>query len=108
MLITVGVIGLLAAIAIPCVLKARATGQQKACINNLRQIDGAIQQWALEMRKSQSANVEETDVTPYLKQGSNTACPAGGQNFSDSYTLTTVNDGPVCSKVSIRHFLVIQ
>jgi len=37
-----------AAIAIPNFIRARTTSQMNACINNLRQIDGAIQQWALE------------------------------------------------------------
>ena len=47
-MIVVAIIGLLAAIAIPNFVKARATSQANACINNLRQIDGAAQQWALE------------------------------------------------------------
>ena len=47
-MIVVAIIGLLAAIAIPNFIKARATSQQNACINNLRQIDGAISEWALE------------------------------------------------------------
>ncbi len=52
-MIVVAIIGLLAAIAIPNFLRARSTAQQNACINNLRQIDAAIQQWALE--KGQAA-----------------------------------------------------
>jgi prepilin-type N-terminal cleavage/methylation domain-containing protein len=51
-MIVVAIIGLLAAIAIPNFIKARATSQQNACINNLRQIDGAINEWALEAGKS--------------------------------------------------------
>ena len=47
-MIVVAIIGLLAAIAIPNFIRARTTSQQNACINNLRQIDGAKQQWALE------------------------------------------------------------
>ena len=50
-MIVVAIIGLLAAIAIPNFVKARTTSQTNACINNLRQIDGAKQQWALENRK---------------------------------------------------------
>ena len=46
-MIVVAIIGLLAAIAIPNFIKARTTSQKNACINNLKQIDGAIQQWAL-------------------------------------------------------------
>ena len=51
-MIVVAIIGLLAAIAIPNFVKARSTSQMNACINNLRQIDGAKQQWALEKGKT--------------------------------------------------------
>src|SRR5947208_12977542 len=66
-MIVVAIIGLLAAIAIPNFIKARTTSQKNACINNLRQVDGAIQQWALENKKAAGDAVTETDVTPYLK-----------------------------------------
>ena len=48
-MIVVAIIGLLAAIAIPNFVKARTTSQKNACINNLRQYDAALQQYALEM-----------------------------------------------------------
>ena len=69
------------------------TDQDKAnvCINNLRQIDGAKQQWALENKKSPTAFVTPTDLTPYLKGGMPT-CPSGGV-----YTIGLVNAVPVCS-----------
>src|SRR3954452_25270682 len=102
-MIVVAIIGLLAAIAIPNFVKARTTSQQNACINNLRQVDGAIQQWALEFKKDPAANVVETDVTPYLKNS--VICPSGGTAFSDSYTLATVADRPVCKKVAATHLL---
>ncbi len=54
-MIVVAIIGLLAAIAIPNFVKARADSQQNACINNLRQIDGAINEWALETGQSTGA-----------------------------------------------------
>jgi len=53
-MIVVAIIGLLAAIAIPNFIKARATSQANACINNLRQIDGGEQQWALENHQTSS------------------------------------------------------
>jgi prepilin-type N-terminal cleavage/methylation domain-containing protein len=102
-MIVVAIIGLLAAIAIPNFVKARTTSQQNACINNLRQVDGAIQQWALEFKKDPAATVTETDVTPYLKNS--VICPSGGTAFSDSYTLATVADRPVCKKLAATHFL---
>ena len=102
-MIVVAIIGLLAAIAIPNFVRARTTSQKNACINNLRQVDGAIQQWALEYKKDPSASVGETDVTPYLKNS--VACPSGGTAFSDSYTLLTVADKPTCQKDSANHVL---
>ena len=59
-MIVVAIIGLLAAIAIPNFVQARKTSQTNACLNNLRQIDGAKQQWALENGKH-SADVPALD-----------------------------------------------
>lgn len=102
-MIVVAIIGLLAAIAVPNFVKARTTAQMNACINNLRQIDGAIQQWALEQKKDATATVVESDVTPYLKNS--VTCPSGGTVFADSYSLTTVNAVPLCQRVPATHKL---
>ena len=51
-MIVVAIIGLLAAIAIPNFIHHRAVAQATACINNLRQIDAAVQQFAMESGKS--------------------------------------------------------
>src|SRR5438132_4444401 len=103
-MIVVAIIGLLAAIAIPNFIKARTTSQMNACINNLRQIDGAIQQWALENKKDSAATVAFTDISGYLKNA--VICPAGGTTFADSYTLgATIAEKPVCQKVAATHVL---
>ena len=102
-MIVVAIIGLLAAIAIPNFVRARTTSQQNACINNLRQIDGAIQEWALENKKDTTSTVAEADVTPYLKNS--VICPSGGTAFANSYTLVDVATAPVCKKVSSTHKL---
>jgi prepilin-type N-terminal cleavage/methylation domain-containing protein len=95
-MIVVAIIGLLAAIAIPNFVKARASAQANACINNLRQIDGAAQQWALEKGQSTGATIHfPGDLTPYIKMnssGSLPPCPAGG-----SYNDATVGAIPTCS-----------
>ena len=92
-MIVVAIIGLLAAIAIPNFIRARATSQQNACINNLRQIDGAIDEWALETGQKNGASVGDvTTVSAYIKLNSNNSvpgCPAGG-----SYTYSTVGATP--------------
>jgi prepilin-type N-terminal cleavage/methylation domain-containing protein len=101
-MIVVAIIGLLAAIAIPNFVRARTTAQQNACINNLRQIDSAKQQWALETRQATNATPVQTDIDPYLgRSGSatNVLCPAGGQTatFASSYTINSVSQAPVCN-----------
>ena len=81
-MIVVAIIGLLAAIAIPNFVKARATSQANACINNLRQIDAAANQFALEAKLSTgSAITWPSDLTPYIKLNASSSipgCPAGG------------------------------
>ena len=95
-MIVVAIIGLLAAIAIPNFIKARATSQQNACINNLKQISGAIDEWALETGQSTGASVSGVSVvSAYIKMNANNSvptCPAGG-----SYTTTTVGANPQVS-----------
>ena len=94
-MIVVAIIGLLAAIAIPNFVKARTTAQANACINNLRQMDGAIQQWALENKQPANAACSVTDITPYIKldsTGNLPSCPANGV-----YSVTSVDVQPSCS-----------
>jgi prepilin-type N-terminal cleavage/methylation domain-containing protein len=93
-MIVLAIIGLLAAIAIPNYVKARGTAQKDACLNNLKQIDGAVQQYALENKRAPSDPVTEADVTPYLK--SSLVCSAGGTTFATSYTLVDCNTPTVC------------
>jgi prepilin-type N-terminal cleavage/methylation domain-containing protein len=92
-MIVVAIIGLLAAIAIPNFIKARATLQQNACINNLRQIDGAVNEWALESGQSNGATIASAQtVSAYIKLNVNNSvpgCPAGG-----TYTTSTVGATP--------------
>ncbi len=72
--------GLLAAIAIPNFVKARSTAQQRACITNLKQVDGAVMQWALEYKKNTSDTYTLADpkVLEFMKGRVLPVCPAGG------------------------------
>ena len=111
-MIVVAIIGLLAAIAIPNFIKARETARKNTCINNLRLIDGAIQQWALENGKNSTDSVKAyiSSLTPYLGRGgtgkiNGTAsgavkCPSGG-----TYDMTTVNAKPTCNATVGTHVL---
>jgi len=99
-MIVVAIIGLLAAIAIPNFVRARQTSQTNACINNLRQIDAAKQQWALENGKGSAAVPVAADVENYIGRtgmaGTDICCPLsakgtplGGYTIGDMSTLPT-------------------
>ena len=94
-IIVVAIIGLFAAIAVPNFVQARTPSQRTACINNLRQINSAVEQWALEQNAGFDATVSYTDIRPYLKSA--VVCPAGGTSFSDSYTINGVTNRPTCT-----------
>jgi len=109
-MIVVAIIGLLAAIAIPNFVRARQTSQTNACINNLRQIDGAKQQWALETNQAAGALPVESDVAPYLGRAvgsatfaaANVRCPiAGAAPAVGGYTLNNVNVAPQCAQLAV-------
>jgi len=111
-MIVVAIIGLLAAIAIPNFVRARTTSQQDACINNLRLIDAAQQQWALEQRQGSTAVPGATDLQPYLGHGSAgelPTCPADSNGssatFTTSYVIVNVSVKPQCNQVSSTHIL---
>ena len=99
-MIVVAIIGLLATIAIPNFVRARLKAQQSACINNLRQIDGAKQTWALENKASQTTTPVIANIQPYLGRGTaGTAptCPADPANsFGTSYSLNDLQTAPAC------------
>lgn len=104
-MIVVAIIGLLAAIAIPNFVRARATSQTNACINNLRQIDGAKQEWALETKQATNATPQFSDISGFMK--SSVLCPSGGANatFATSYTINDVSTKPQCKILASTHVL---
>jgi prepilin-type N-terminal cleavage/methylation domain-containing protein len=92
-MIVVAIIGLLAAVAIPNLTKATRTARRQACIQNLKTIDGAKKQWALENRKGDADTPSDADMfgaDRYIEK--RPECPAGG-----TYNLGTVADKPTCS-----------
>jgi prepilin-type N-terminal cleavage/methylation domain-containing protein len=95
-MIVVAIIGLLAAIAIPNLVRARATSQANACINNLRQINDASDEFAIATGKNTGDHVSlNIDLTPYIKMNANgklPICPANG-----TYDVEKIGDHPTCS-----------
>lgn len=100
-MIVVAIIGLLAAIAIPNFVKARAGAQKNTCIANLKQIDGAKQQWALDNKKGGTDTPGTTDLygtSLYIKVSP--TCPLSG-----AYTIGNVDTLPTCGKSAVGHTL---
>src|SRR5437868_8516174 len=108
-MIVVAIIGLLAAIAILNFVRARTSAQANACINNLRQIDGAKQQWALENKAAATATPALTDIQPYMGRGTNGSaplCPSDSSHtFATSYTMGDLQTAPVCKILAATHLL---
>ena len=106
-MIVVAIIGLLATIAIPNFVRARLKAQQSACINNLRQIDGAKQQWALEKGASSTDTPTGAQIQPYLGRAAGILplCPSDpNQTFATSYDVNDMSTAPSC-KVVATHAL---
>jgi len=67
MMIVVAVIGLLCALVMPSMAKARKQSQGRRVLNDARQMDAAISQWALETTQTDGATVNTTQAATYLK-----------------------------------------
>ena len=93
-MIVVAIIALLAAIAVPGFLRARKRSQASKIINDLRLIDSAMDQYAIETAKTTGAPISTADWTNYLKK--DTVLYATGQDlFGDDYGMQTVDTHPV-------------
>jgi type II secretory pathway pseudopilin PulG len=110
-MIVVAIIGLLAAIGIPNFVRARTRSQANACINNLRLLDAAKQQWALENKKSSTdiPAADGSDLKDYLGRGNFgelPMCPMDStSSFTASYTLNEVGIPPNCKIDGANHAL---
>jgi prepilin-type N-terminal cleavage/methylation domain-containing protein len=92
-MIVVAIIGLLAAIAIPNFVKARASSQRNACIANMKQIEGAKATWALEQKKNNTDTPPATELfgsTNYIRVAP--VCPSG----TGPYVMSQVDTPQVC------------
>ena len=109
-MIVVAIIGLLAAIAIPSFIKARTTSQKNACINNLRQVDGAKEQWAMAENQPATATPTATDVDEYIKGGTaKCTCPADPSGtFVSSYTVMPLGTDPNCILLGVAQSHTLQ
>ena len=95
-MIVVLIIGILMAIAVPNFVKARDSSRSKSCIANLKQIDSAKEQWAMDNQADSGATVAlatlaGTGTATYMK--STPTCPSGG-----AYTINAIGTNPTCNK----------
>ena len=92
-MIVVAIIGLLAAVAIPNLVTARKKASKQACIMNLKSIDGAKANWALEMKKGDADVPNDSDLfgqDKFIRD--KPQCPAGG-----TYDIKAVSEKPTCT-----------
>jgi len=90
-MIVVGIIGIILAMAMPNFMSSRRKARSKACINNLHQIHGAKQQWALDTNATATDTPTSADLAPvYLQMYP--SCPAAG-----TYGIKAINTVPTCS-----------
>jgi prepilin-type N-terminal cleavage/methylation domain-containing protein len=92
-------IGLLAVIAVPSFIKARANAQKRACIANLRAVDSAKQMWLSDNRKASTVVPTAANLAPYFGKKVMPVCPGGG-----TYNIKQGGSLPTCSlKASAGH-----
>jgi prepilin-type N-terminal cleavage/methylation domain-containing protein len=99
-MIVVAIIALLAAIAVPNFLRARKRSQATRCLEDLRIIDSACDQYAIETNKSTGATVQWADIQNYLKKGSVLYNSGGNDLLGNAYTGFSVDNLPKLSSTS--------
>ena len=100
-MIVVLIIGVLLAIAVPNFIKARESSRAKSCVANLKQIDSAKEQYAMDNKKVAGDSAAFSDLVgsdKYIK--STPECPSGG-----TYTIGGIGTAPTCSKSADGHTL---
>jgi prepilin-type N-terminal cleavage/methylation domain-containing protein len=97
-MIVVLIIGILLAIAIPNFMRAREVSRAKSCISNLKQIDTAKEQWAMDFKQEDGATptmdqltTEDAAATSGQYMKSEPSCPSAG-----TYDPAAVGDNPTC------------
>src|SRR5437588_4730869 len=92
-MIVVLIIGILLAVAVPNFVKARETSRAKSCVANLKEVESAKEQWAMDTKAASTAAAGTTGLygaTAYIRN--TPTCPSGG-----TYTVGDMNTRPVCS-----------
>jgi prepilin-type N-terminal cleavage/methylation domain-containing protein len=94
-MIVVLIIGILVAIAVPNFITARTNSQTNGCIENLREIEAAKEQWAMVLKQGPTATPGSTDLVGTVTTGflkTFPSCPGGG-----TYTIGNMQTRPTCT-----------
>jgi len=98
-MIVVMIIGLLAAIALPSFQRARDQARAKSCVNSMRLIEAAKDQYSIEFGTATSVVIPDADLAPYMKGGVMATCQTG------TITANGVDINPSCTLVGEGHEL---
>ena len=99
-MIVVAIIGLLAALAVPGFVKARKQSQGRRIMNDCRQQDAAIDQWAINTGQEDGNTVDTVGASTYLKTAWNTVDLLG-----NSFTLNNVGTGQILISTTTKSAL---
>ena len=93
-MIVVAIIALLAAIAVPNFLRARKRSQAARCLEDLKILDNAVDQYAIETSRTTGFNPSFADLKNYIKTGTTLYGAGGNDLFGNSYGTYTVDSSP--------------
>lgn len=93
-MIVVAIIALLASIAVPNFLRSRKRSQATQIVEDLRQIDSAMDQYAIENNKKSGDSVAWADVQRYIKTGTRLYTSTGKDVIGNDFTITSVDSAP--------------
>jgi prepilin-type N-terminal cleavage/methylation domain-containing protein len=99
-MIVVAIVGLLAALAVPGFVKARKQSQGRRIMNDARQMDAAVDQWAIELYKTDGSTIDTVGASTYLK----TAWKSNDL-LGHAYVLNTVGTGQITIATSTKSAL---
>ncbi len=93
-MIVVAIIALLAAIAVPNFLRSRKRSQATQILEDLRIIDSAVDQYAIETNKNSVTLPVWADIQPYIKNGTRLYTSAGTDILGNAFTIGSVDTAP--------------
>ena len=104
-MIVVAILAILLSVVLPNYLKSGKSTARNACILNLRQIDGAMEQWAINNSITAGtipSSFQEEEIYSYV-DGGTPKCPSGGE-----YSIHAIGALPqvTCSREDEGHRLI--